>query len=340
MMSKPLTNDVITIFLCGDVMTGRGIDQILRHPGDPELHEPRMRHSREYVHFAETAHGVFPRPVNDDYVWGDAIQEWNRIRPEVKIVNLETAITTSDDFWKGKDIHYRMSPRNIGCLRAAKIDCCTLANNHVLDWGYAGLEETLDSLDFARIRVAGAGRNLVAAEAPAILEIGTEGRVLVFSLGFESSGIPREMRAEASRPGVNLLPNLSDATVQLVKKMIDSHCRAEDLIVASIHWGTNWGYSIPIEQRRFAHRLIDVAGVDIVHSHSSHHVKGIEVYRNRLILHGCGDFITDYEGITGYEAFRGDLALMYFVTLETSSGRLVRLRMTPVHLERHAALPR
>jgi poly-gamma-glutamate synthesis protein (capsule biosynthesis protein) len=334
LISNPLTNDVITVFLCGDVMTGRGIDQILRHPSDPELHEPRVRDAREYVHLAETAHGRVPWPVNDDYVWGDAFQEWNRIRPEVKIVNLETAITASNDFWAGKRIHYRMSPRNIDCLKAAKIDCCTLANNHVLDWGYQGLEETLDSLDMGRIRAAGAGRNLVAAEAPAILDIGTKGRVLVFSFGFESSGISREWRAEQNRPGVNLLPNYLDATVQLVKKMIASHCRAQDLIIASIHSGPNWGYSIPIEQRRFAHRLIDLAGVDIVHGHSSHHVKGIEIHRNRLILYGCGDFMTDYEGISGYEVFRGDLALMYFVTLETCSGRLIRLRMKPVHLKR------
>ncbi|HVT27288.1 MAG TPA: CapA family protein [Lacipirellulaceae bacterium] len=327
-------NDEITIFLCGDVMTGRGIDQILPRPSDPELHEPRVRDAREYVHLAEAAHGPVPRPVNDDYVWGDAIQEWNQIRPEVKIVNLETAITSSDDFWKGKDIHYRMSPNNIGCLGTAKIDCCTLANNHVLDWGYQGLEETLKSLDLARIRTAGAGRNLVAAEAPAFLDVGTKGQVLVLSLGFESSGIPREWRAGPSRAGVNLLPNLSDATVQLVKKMLTPHCRAQDVVVASIHWGPNWGYSIPVEQRRFAHRLIDLAGVDIVHGHSSHHVKGIEVYRSRLILYGCGDFLTDYEGISGYEVFRGDMALMYFATVEMYSGRLIRLRMSPLHLDR------
>jgi poly-gamma-glutamate synthesis protein (capsule biosynthesis protein) len=314
-------------------MTGRGVDQILRHAGNPELHEPYVDDARYYTQLAEQAHGPIPRPVNDGYIWGDAIEAWNQSRSDVKVVNLETAVTCSNRFWKGKEIHYRMSPKNIGCLCAAKIDCCTLANNHVLDWGYEGLEETLRSLEHARIRTAGAGRNMSAAQAPAILEAGRKGRLLVFSFGFESSGIPQAWLAEDRRPGVNLLPNLSDATIQRLRTTITSHRRPRDLVVASVHWGGNWGYTIPIEQRRFAHRLIDVAGVDVVHGHSSHHVKGIEVYRNRLILFGCGDFVTDYEGISGYEEFRGDLALMYFARFEASSGDLVDLRMTPLQAQ-------
>ena len=75
-------------------------------------------------------------------------------------------------------------------------------------------------------------------------------------------------------------------------------------------------------------------GVDIVHGHSSHHVKGIEVYQQKLILYGCGDFINDYEGIRGYEKYRGDLSLMYFVTIDPSNGNLVQLEMIPTQMRR------
>ena len=75
-----------------------------------------------------------------------------------------------------------------------------------------------------------------------------------------------------------------------------------DLIIASIHWDSNWGYEIPRGQIMFAHCLIE-EGIAIVHGHSSHHVKAIEVFKGRLILYGCGDFLTDYEGIGGYEMF-------------------------------------
>ena len=73
---------------------------------------------------------------------------------------------------------------------------------------------------------------------------------------------------------------------------------------------------------RFAHWLVD-GGVDIVHGHSSHHPRPIEVYRDRLILYGCGDFIDDYEGIEGYEQYRDDLVLMYFATLSPATGELI-----------------
>ena len=53
-----------------------------------------------------------------------------------------------------------------------------------------------------------------------------------------------------------------------------------------------------------------------------------------MILYGCGDLITDYEGITGYEAYRGDLGLMYFPTVDSDTGRLVRLEMIPTEMRR------
>jgi poly-gamma-glutamate synthesis protein (capsule biosynthesis protein) len=133
---------------------------------------------------------------------------------------------------------------------------------------------------------------------------------------------------------VNLLPDFSDATIRGIKSVVAEHRRAGDVVIASLHWGSNWCYAVPAEQRRFARGLIDLANVDIVHGHSSHHFKGIEVYHDRLILYGCGDFLTDYEGISGYEEFRGDLALMYFASVELSSGRLVSLRMTPLQARR------
>jgi poly-gamma-glutamate synthesis protein (capsule biosynthesis protein) len=105
-------------------------------------------------------------------------------------------------------------------------------------------------------------------------------------------------------------------------------------MVASIHWGSNWGYKIPRDQTVFAHRLIDEAGVDIIHGHSSHHPRAIEIYKDKLILYGCGDFINDYEGISGYEEFRGDLSLMYFAKVDPSTGKLLDLQMTPTQIRR------
>lgn len=324
--------DSITLFLCGDVMTGRGIDQILPQPSDPAIHEPWVRRATEYVNLAERATGLIPRPVDFAYIWGDALGELAREKPDVRIVNLETAVTKSDDYWRGKGINYRMHPANVPSLTAARIDCCALANNHLLDWGYGGLAETLETLHQAGIRSAGAGRNRAEAEAPAVLEVAGRGRVLVCGFGAESSGIPAIWAAADERPGVNLLRDLSPVTVQRIGKQVAAVKRRGDVAVASLHWGGNWGYGVPREEREFAHALIDGAGIDLVHGHSSHHVKGVEVYRGRLIIYGCGDFLDDYEGIGGYEEFRGDLGLMYFPRLDPATGRLVELGMTPTQV--------
>ena len=321
----------IMLFLCGDVMTGRGIDQVLPHPGNPILFEGYMKSALGYVELAEEANGPIPKPVEFAYIWGDALAELERTKPDVRIINLETAVTRSDHA-QDKAVNYRMRPDNIPCLTAAHIDCCTLANNHVLDWGYPGLSETLETLKKADIKIAGAGRNIREAQEPAVMTIPGKARVLVFSFGSETSGIPWSWGATADTPGVNLLPDFSAATVRGIRDTIARVKMPGDIIVASIHWGSNWGYQVPRGEQEFAHRLVDEAGVDILHGHSSHHVKGIEVYKGKLVLYGCGDFLNDYEGISGHEAYRGDLTLMYFVSADPATGGLVGLTMMPLQI--------
>jgi poly-gamma-glutamate synthesis protein (capsule biosynthesis protein) len=323
----------LQIFLCGDVMTGRGIDQVLACPGDPRLHEPWVHDAREYVALAESRSGRIPAPVGWNYVWGDALAEIESAPLAARIANLETSITASDDCWVGKAVHYRMHPRNVACLTAGRIDCCCLANNHLLDWGRAGLLETLEALRAAGMATAGAGRDLAEASAPAVLSRPGAGRLLVWALASPTSGVPAEWAATSTRPGVNLFCERSDQAGALVGAQLDRVKRPGDVVIASVHWGGNWGYAIPPEQRRFAHALLE-AGVDLVHGHSSHHPRGFEIHREKLVLYGCGDFIDDYEGIGGYEEYRGDLVLMYFPTLDPASGRLTNLRLVPLRMER------
>jgi poly-gamma-glutamate capsule biosynthesis protein CapA/YwtB (metallophosphatase superfamily) len=327
------TSNLITMFLAGDVMTGRGIDQVLPHPGNPLIHEPSMRSALGYVELAERTNGPIRKPVSFSYVWGDALEEWERLQPDLRIINLETSVTTSNDYWEGKGINYRMHPENIPSLTAARIDYCSLANNHVLDWGYAGLTETLETLKNAKIHTAGAGHNLQQAESPAVMEVRDKGRVIVFSYGLTTSGIPPSWAASEDKPGANLLADLSDQTVLHIKANVEAMKQPGDIVVASIHWGSNWGYEIHSEQTVFAHKLIDEAGVDVIHGHSSHHIQGIEVYKEKPIIYGSGDFLNDYEGIGGYEHFRPDLVLMYFVSVDPSTGKLVQLQMTPMQIK-------
>ncbi|MFB6716724.1 MULTISPECIES: CapA family protein [unclassified Streptomyces] len=324
---------VVTLFLGGDVMLGRGVDQILPHPGDPALREAYIRDARAYVDLAEAASGPIPRPVDFRWPWGEALLVLDDAAPDVRVVNLETAVTGDGDFAPGKGVHYRMSPANLPCLAAARPDVCALANNHVLDFGPRGLHETLDALADAGLRTAGAGRDEVRARQPAIVPLGAGGRVLVFSFGMPSSGIPKNWAATAQRVGVDVLAEPSAAAASAFADRLRQVRRPGDIAVASIHWGPNWGYDISRSEVRFAHALLD-AGVDVVHGHSSHHPRPLEVYRDRFILYGCGDLVDDYEGIGGYESYRDDLRVLYLVSVEADTGRLVDARMVPLQARR------
>jgi poly-gamma-glutamate synthesis protein (capsule biosynthesis protein) len=334
LQTPPGSEVTITLFLCGDVMTGRGIDQVLPHPSDPGIYEPFVKNAKEYVTIAERANGPIPQPIAFSYLWGDALEELVQMRPDLRVINLETSVTTSDDYWHGKGINYRMHPQNVHSLSHAKIDYCSLANNHTLDWGYSGLAETIEALARANISSSGAGSNLQEARRPAVIEVEGKGRVVLFSICTTSSGVPSNWAASENTPGVHLIRDLSDKTIRGLAEDFRRVKQAGDILVVSIHWGGNWGYEVPSAHRTFAYKLIDEAGVDVIHGHSSHHVRPIEVYRGRLILYGCGDFINDYEGIRGYEDFRHDLVLMYFPRLDSATGQLIDLKMTPLQIKR------
>ncbi len=363
------------LFLCGDVMTGRGIDQILRRPSEPTIYEPVVRDARDYVELAERVHGPIERGVDDSYVWGEALDVLSDYGCDLCVMNLETSVTRSARAWPEKGIHYRMHPANARMLRLpaesasrsgrpARAICYTVANNHVMDFGRAGLLETLEALDDAGCGRCGAGSGGEEAGAPYRAELVVDGAdpcshvrrgaVAVFGVGIGDSGIPPEWAATRravssptehargryapdsgeSNAGVHLIDRLGRSAIERETARIAGLRREGEIAVVSVHWGGNWGWNVPQAHRAFAHALIDRAGVSIVHGHSSHHVKCFEVYHGGLILYGCGDFITDYEGIPGHDAYRPDLSLMYFADIDSADRSLRALRMVPMQTVR------
>lgn len=342
----------VTLMLAGDVMTGRGIDQAFARHVSPELYEPWVRDARGYLELARQVNGALPLPVGHDYVWGEALAVLDRARPDLRIVNLETAVTTSDEPWPGKGIHYRMHPANVGVLAAAGIDCCVLANNHVMDWGREGLAETLESLSAAGICTAGAGADADAARAPARLPLAGGGRLLIFARGTTSSGVPEDWaaagsgkaaagsadapddaRERAACAGVAVIGIDARAADALAAEVL-AHRRPGDRVIVSLHWGENWVARVPDAHRAFARRLIDAGAADLVHGHSSHHPLPIEVHRGKPILYGCGDLINDYEGIAPRGELRSDIVCLYFARLARDTGMLLGLRIVPLQLRR------
>ena len=324
----------VTVLLGGDVMLGRGVDQILSHPGEPELREPYLRDARGYLRLAEHANGAIPRPVEWSWPWGEVLALLDNAAPDVRLINLETTITADGEFADHKPVCYRMHPDNLPALMALRPDVCALANNHILDFGYQGLTDTVAALTAAGIHAVGAGADVLTARRPAVVSAHNEHPVLVGSLAMKSAGVPESWAARHDRPGVWLIrdPSLRDAADEVAAAVL-AHKRDGDVAIVSVHWGSNWGYGIAPSETAFAHRLID-AGIDIIHGHSSHHPRPIEIYRGKPILYGCGDVIDDYEGIAGHESFRGDLRLLYLISTDPDSGELISLRMIPLRVRR------
>ena len=313
-------------------MLGRGVDQILSHPGNPELREPVVRDARRYVELAERTNGPIPRPVDWGWPWGDALQILDELAPDVRLLNLETTITTDGEFAQLKAIHYRMHPGNVPALSVFRPDVCALANNHMLDFGHRGSAETCEVLAAAGIKGIGAGANIDAAQRLAVITLSGDRKIIIGSVATQSSGVPGSWAADRDRPGVWLIRDPSHrAAADDVAAHVLAHKRAGDIAIVSVHWGSNWGYGVGLSEIQFAHRLID-AGVDVVHGHSSHHPRPIEIYGGKPILYGCGDVIDDYEGIGGHESFRPELRLLYLISFDPERDELVSLQMLPLRV--------
>jgi len=349
----------VVIGFCGDVMIGRAIDRIFPVSLNGELYENCIKHADRYIELAEKTNGELPKKEISEqghcYIWGDLLHELRNI-PNCLIINLETALTTNDIPEPKKGASYRCHPTNVNALKLAGVNVATLANDHVLDWKEDGLEDTCSALERAGILYAGAGRNSEKALRPTVAtvklihrapladkKVAREYSIKVAAYGFASSGIPKKWEAGPSKYGINFIaePSILEA-INISRHVVyrdsdPSNKRSpntQQISVVSLHWGPHWGWDIPEKWRTFAHTLID-SGIDIVVGHSSHHMKGIEVYKGKMIAYGLGDFINDYEGITdqGYGGFRGDLCCLYLPKFDTEKRTLLQLDIIPCKIK-------
>lgn len=321
------------LFLGGDTMLGRGVDQVLPWPAHPALAEEWVKDARDYVRLAEERLGepiARGRPLGA--IWGDLLEVLDASAPVARIVNLETSITRRGSPWPGKSVCYRVSPENAACLGPLRADVCSLANNHVLDFGVEGFEDTLAALSGLGIAAVGAGADLAAAQAPARIQRGDRA-IVVIGCGTGDCGIPASWGARSDRAGVALVDPLEGPPA--LAAQVRALAGGPDRIVVSIHWGSNWGHDVPEAHVELAHTLID-AGADLVHGHSSHHPRAIEVYRERLILYGCGELIDDYEGIDPGDrrGLRSDLVIAWLPLIDPAGGALLELEMIPLRIRR------
>jgi poly-gamma-glutamate synthesis protein (capsule biosynthesis protein) len=224
-----------------------------------------------------------------EYPWGDALPVLHSA--DSRICNLECVISDRGEPWSEypKPFHFRSDAKNIAVLKAARMNAVTLANNHVLDYGYDALAEMLDILDCAGISHSGAGLNDQQASRASVWEV--RGRKLGIVAFTDNEP---DWEATRNKPGVFYVPtNLNDSRAARLMNIVRENSKNVDLLIVSAHWGSNWGYRSPEEHVTFAHALID-AGAGIIFGHSCHVFRGIEFYKGRPILYSAGNFVDDY----------------------------------------------
>src|ERR687893_416194 len=286
---------MITLALTGDVMLGRGVNETLP---DVRPEEP----------------------------WGDVLPLLDSA--DLRIINLECAITEHKRPWSRtpKVFHFRADPSAVEVLRAAHVDCCSLANNHTLDFEERGLLDTLEHLKAAGIRYAGAGLDREEAARPALLTARADRTSRVALLAFTDNEPP--FAARPGRPGTNYLPvSLKPDVLRRVKAAVTAAPEAgAGTVVFSNHWGPNMVPRPNDLFRRFAHAVMD-RGADVYYGHSAHIFQGVEIYRGKPILYDTGDFIDDY---AVDPRMRNDWSFLFRVSVEEDAFEC--LDLIPVKL--------
>ncbi|MGA8164527.1 MAG: CapA family protein [Waddliaceae bacterium] len=243
----------IIIGLTGDVMMGRLVDEALSKR-DPS------------------------------YVWGDTLHVLRQT--DLNLINLETTLTLSEEEVP-KVFNFKAKPERVEALTLASVDVANLANNHILDYSYEGLIETLSVLDRAGIDHIGAGLNIEEAKKPLIVDI------LGVKVGIVGcTDNEPTWKAQEQAPGVHFV-EINEKGREDIARQARKLRDQVDCLILTIHWGPNMRERPPEHFRSFARELIE-EGVDIFHGHSAHIFQGVEVYGDGVIFYDTGDFVDDY----------------------------------------------
>jgi poly-gamma-glutamate capsule biosynthesis protein CapA/YwtB (metallophosphatase superfamily) len=284
----------LTVALVGDVMLGRGVNRMTADHGSA-------------------------------YPWGD-------ILPAVRgadcfLINLECALTDHTERWSDggyKPFYFRANPREVETLQLAGVDFASLANNHAVDFGTAGMLDTIRRLDYGGITHAGAGADLAAARMPAFLAADS---LRVGVVAFADH--PAAWAAGPTAPGINYTPvSLAAEHFGALAQALTVTRRQADLVIFSMHWGPNMRIRPAPAFRAFARRVIE-AGADVFWGHSAHVVQGVEIWQGKPILYDTGDFVDDY---AVDPELRNDLSGLFL--LRVRPPRITRIDVIPVAIGR------
>jgi poly-gamma-glutamate synthesis protein (capsule biosynthesis protein) len=204
---------------------------------------------------------------------------------DLAMVNLETAITDRGEPVAGKNYHFRSPSASFSALKAAGVDVVNMANNHALDYGPVGMQDTFDAIESSKLPVIGIGRNASEAYRPYRTVIKGQRIAILGALDWLEDALIPAWSATETQPGVAFAIDRTRlvAAVRAVRPEVDT-------LVAFLHWGTEETYCASPEQGDLAATLLD-AGADIVVGSHAHRVFGAGRVGSSLVAYGLGNFV-------------------------------------------------
>ena len=281
--SSTVSKSNVTMFFTGDVMLGRGVDGILAR-----------------------GQNVF---ANVDQLFKNS---------DGAVINLEDPMTKSSVAYKSI-IPLKANPAYAHVLKDNNIVVACLANNHIMDYGDVGLNETIAALNSNALNYTGAGNNIDQASKPVYLNIkGRKIAILNFMDNTTFTGFsPSEMAAATTNS-----PGYAPADWNILKQRIDVAKNNSDVTVVVFHYGNEYNTEPNNYQIELSHKCID-EGADMVIGSHPHVIQPIETYNGKPIFYSLGNFVFDQSNTATHDSLMVEMDL---------NGNNVNLKVHPMVL--------
>jgi len=225
---------------------------------------------------------------------------------DVTFANLECPLSTVGPHSPREHLLFRADPRTVDVLLDGGIDIVALANNHSLNAGVEGLQQTIDHLETAGVAYCGAARERESSWQPTLFDVQDVliGFVACTDLSFQHGSWCKV-----------------DSEMTEFRKRIAAAKERCEVLVVSIHWGNEYQNVPSGRQRDVAHAAVE-AGADLVIGHHPHVLQGIGQHEGAPILYSCGNFVFDQR-----EGERMESAIFH---LQFTEGEGWEITATPV----------
>lgn len=301
--------DVVLVPVC---ITSRGEDSVLYHLELKALQMSNCKYTRAVARLrrkieeqAATDRGILVAGgdtvlarwehdlvARNGYDWPMAGLKDVLASADAALCNLECCVSlrgTPADKKEHCPFYYRARPEMLRCLTRAGIDIVTAANNHGGDYGPLSVADTARWCAEAGLVCVGNGNNLAEAETPRLANVGP------IRVGFVGMDTTKGcFSATKDGAGINHASEDDDfkTFTEKVKRLgewADGRC---DLLVLTIHWGSNWVRETQPFQKKMARIAFD-HGVDVVLGHSAHRLQGVEIVDGKPVVYDMGNLLFD-----------------------------------------------